>query len=142
MGYRDDFYKAENMIGYSGDLHSFPTVYFQSGREFGHITQEHGNSQNVGRGTVRSDATYSIGNETVDGSLRLVEKRSGKIFHKSRSTLTRVEQMPFDDKSVILQAIWKYPDEKYISGYNSDIRTTIKGAKQAKSAAHQEMFGA
>ena len=28
MGNRDDFYTAENIIGYTGNLHNNPTVYF------------------------------------------------------------------------------------------------------------------
>ena len=141
MGYRDDFYHAKNMIGYSGDIQSFPTVYFQKGDEHGHITQEHGRSQNVGRGTVRRRANYSIGNEEVNGELKLVEKIGDRSFHTSRSILTRIERMTFDDQGVILQAIWRYPNEKYISGYNSEIRATIKGAQNAKSKMHAQLLG-
>jgi hypothetical protein len=141
MGYRDDFYHAENMIGYSGDIQSFPTVYFQMGEKYGHITQEHGRSQNVGRGTVKRNANYSIGNEEVDGAQKLVEKVGDRIFHKSRSVLTKIERMTFDDQAIILQAIWHYPNEKYISGYNSSIRATIKGAMVARSNMHAQLLG-
>ncbi len=141
MGYRDDFYKAENMIGYSGDLHSFPTVYFQSGQEFGHITQKHDTSQNVGRGSVGSHAEYSIGNETVDGVLKLVEKIGNRRpFHVSRSTLTRVEGMTFDDQSIILQAIWKYTDEKYIDGYSKEIFKALDQTAANKHKMNKELL--
>src|SRR5210317_838788 len=118
MGYRDDFYVAENLIGYTGDLHSFPTVYFKKGDEFGHITQKHDSGTNVGRGSVRKDSTYTIGNEMVKGKMKLLEKRRGKVFHQSRSTLTRIDDMTPDDKAIVLQAIWTYTDEKYIPATN------------------------
>jgi len=48
MGYRDDFYRTANIIGYSGQIDSFPSVYFQSSSEYGHITQMHFYPQNDG----------------------------------------------------------------------------------------------
>ena len=63
MGYRDDFYTADNLIGYSGDLYKTPTVYFESDSEYGHITQAHPYPQNVGREPVESNEGYFLGNE-------------------------------------------------------------------------------
>jgi hypothetical protein len=91
MGYRDDFYMVQYIIGYSGNLHDFPTVYFRKGNEYGHITQKHPCPQNVGRMAVRSSADYWIGNEPVHGTLKLLEKENGVVFHESRSTLTEVD---------------------------------------------------
>ena len=28
MGYEDEFYSQDNILGYTGDLHDNPTVYF------------------------------------------------------------------------------------------------------------------
>jgi hypothetical protein len=69
MGYRDDFYKKDNILGYTGDLMKDPTVYFADagglnpktvdvdGRtqvlvSFGRITQDHPHKNNIGRGKV------------------------------------------------------------------------------------------
>jgi hypothetical protein len=79
MGYRDDFYTRDNIIGYTGDLHGPFTVYFAdagvlnprtkevNGRlqvlvSFGRITQEHPHEDNIGRGKVHECYSYSISN--------------------------------------------------------------------------------
>ena len=94
MGYRDDFYMVQYIIGYSGNLHAFPTVYFRKGNEYGHITQKHPCPQNVGRMAVRSSADYWIGSEPGQGTLKLLEKENGVVFHESRSTLPRSMCLP------------------------------------------------
>lgn len=86
MGYRDDFYVTENIIGYTGTLTEHPTVYFLlmdgltevGGRThvkcyFGHITQKHDNEENVGREPVRQSYSYSIHNVTKNGEERAEE---------------------------------------------------------------------
>ena len=71
---RDDFYRRENIIGYTGDLRNSPTVYFLSvpwrgfgtyyNCEYGHITQDYpDNPDNVGRERVCRAETYTIQNE-------------------------------------------------------------------------------
>ena len=84
MGYRDDFYKKDNILGYTGDLMKDPTVYFADagglnpntvdvdGRtqvlvSFGRITQVHPHEDNVGRGKVHECYSYSISNVTENG---------------------------------------------------------------------------
>jgi len=141
MGYRDDFYVAANVIGYSGTLRDFPSVYFQSGTEYGHITQKHDISQNVGRGTVRPSKGYSIGNmKDKNGTLRLVEAMNGKIMHVSRSTLTPVSSMSGDDKAVLYQAIYNYPNEKLIDGYSDNDLDLIDGARDVHAIAMNELL--
>src|SRR5580692_2502331 len=114
MGYRDDFYAVENVIGYSGKLSSFPTVYFQSATEAGHITQIHDSSQNVGRQAVFSSKGYVIENRKVNGERRLVEFVDGHAMHVSRSTFTAITGMTDGDKGVLYQAIRNNPNEKLI----------------------------
>ena len=81
MGYRDDFYKKENILGYTGDLADIKyTVYFADAGglnpktvevdgkqqvlvQFGRITQEHPHKDNIGRGEVHECYSYSIFNE-------------------------------------------------------------------------------
>ena len=129
MGYRDDFYMVQNIIGYTGKLNDFPTVYFIKGDEYGHITQKHGDSQNVGRMEVMKSKNYSIGNETVHGALKLVEKENGEIFHESRSTLTKVDPIdPKNKETVALLAKSIYEGssgEKYISGWTEKDFNTV-----------------
>ena len=52
MGYRDDFYIVDFIIGYTGVLHKSPSVYFfdPAKNAFGHITQHHEVANNIGRG--------------------------------------------------------------------------------------------
>lgn len=90
MGYRDDFYIAANIIGYTGRPYPNPTVYFRrqlaDGRyEFGHITQAHPVKENVGREEVRTEIDYTIGNEVIDNKTICVERVDGYIRHKSRN---------------------------------------------------------
>lgn len=120
MGYRDDFYMVQNIMGYTGKLHDSPTVYFQKGSEYGHITQRHPLNQNVGRMKVHASNTYFIGNEMIEGSLRLVEKIDGKIFHTSRSTLTKVDVFhPANKDTVALLARSIYNGDQG-EKYNAD----------------------
>jgi hypothetical protein len=118
MGYRDDFYAVENVIGYSGKLSSFPTVYFQSATEAGHITQKHDSSQNVGRQAVFSSKGYLIENRKVNGETRLVEFINGQAIHVSRSVFTPTGGMIDGDKAILYQAIRNNPNEKLISEYS------------------------
>ena len=122
MGYRDDFYMVQNIIGYTGNINNFPTVYFQKGQEYGHITQKHDESQNVGRMEVYSSAGYWIGNEMVGAVLKLVEKVNGEIFHESRSTLTTVNIFApanRDAVALLAQSIYnRDAGEKYISTFS------------------------
>jgi hypothetical protein len=79
MGYRDDFYIKDNILGYTGNVNKDPTVYFAdaggtaprlakvNGRDqvlvsFGHITQWHEVTNNIGRGPVMESTSYSIYN--------------------------------------------------------------------------------
>jgi hypothetical protein len=94
MGYRDDFYAKENIIGYTGDLTNKPgevTVYFADaggrnprtvtveGRQkvlisFGHITQVHGTKGNVGREEVHVAFSYHIFNARGSDGLEHAEE--------------------------------------------------------------------
>jgi hypothetical protein len=138
MGYRDDFYKVQYIIGYTGDLHDFPTVYFQKGNEFGHITQKHPDSQNVGRMKVEASNSYFIGNEIVEGSLKLVEKIRGRIIHVSRNTLTKVDVFhPANKNTVALlaQSIYNRDrGEKYISHLSKKDDAMLNKTMEAKEA--------
>jgi hypothetical protein len=117
MGYRDDFYCATNLIGYTGALNDFPTVYFwkPSTGEFGHITQKHDVTSNVGREPVMvSNGGYRAVNEDVTDEtgkvVTVLKEYSGdRLFHTSRH-----EFIPKDGSSegTLLQALTRCPNEK------------------------------
>lgn len=131
MGYRDDFYTIGNIVGYTGELNDFPSVYFQTATLRGHITQAHGYVQNVGRQQVESAVGYVLDNELVNGEMKLVEKQNGVIFHESRSTLKRIdpnnfETVSFEVLGILAQAIWNHPNEKNISSFSVNDQRMIE----------------
>jgi hypothetical protein len=118
MPYRSDFYCAENLIGYTGKLDDFPTVYFYkpSTAEFGHITQKHDVKSNEGREVVMvSDGGYRAVNEDVTDSTGKVigqalrEYSGQRLIHPSRHEFIPKSA---SNEGVLLQAINKFPNEK------------------------------
>ena len=114
MGYCDYLYKRENIIGYSGDLKSNPTVYFltesrdEQGNiktqtvkgvaqilfQNGHITQSHPNQNNIGREKMQESYSYSIMNAGADkisgfAEGEITEPRLQECYHQS--------EIPVDD---------------------------------------------
>jgi hypothetical protein len=128
MGCRDDFYIVGNIIGYTGKAHSDPTVYFQHGDEYGHITQNHGIKENIGREKVGRDANYSINNEMVDGSLSSVERTgpgNDGIMHTSRSKFVSVLAMSSLQKNILARSIYNFTSQKKLSSIR-DIESYIR----------------
>jgi len=112
MGYRDDFYIAENIAGYTGKIRDNPTVYFATESEHGRITQDHDNKTNIGREWLKSTEGYSMANENYEGKYRLVEREGGKVKHFSRHDFVNMEGMSQDNKALLYQAIWKWTELK------------------------------
>lgn len=114
MGYRDDFYTFENIVGYTGDLHLSPAVYFQSNSEYGRITQAHKKLDNIGRGKVRNISGYSIRNLYVERygrrELRAVESVNGEVRHTSRNVY--ITDFSDDDRSILATSIRDYRETK------------------------------
>lgn len=120
MSYRDDLYCAEYLIGYTGALNAFPTVYFYkpSTAEFGHITQQHPIPENEGREAVQTAAGgYRIVNEEYTNDEGVVvtalsEYNGTHCFHPSRHAF-----IPKDgtNEGTLLQAIQRFPNEKPIA---------------------------
>lgn len=139
MAYKARFYCIQNMIGYTGDIHNFPTVYFlkqvAGGSFYGHITQKHDLPGNVGRMHVsgRPDPHYTIGNQMINGVLKMVERGSGWV-HESRSSLTTLRHMSANDIAICAQAIWRCQHEKYISEFNQSDLDKIAAQMQLKAA--------
>ena len=113
MSYRDDFYIVENIIGYTGDLTDNPTVYFENGEEYGHITQDHKKDDNIGREYVRPLEGYGAVN-TDEGTdkVRLHEYLGTEIIHYSRNELVSIEGMCQGDKDILKMSIWTFPSLK------------------------------
>jgi len=99
MGYEDELYKAENIIGITGPVFELPTVYFWSSETFraGHITQVHASTFNQGRCQPYEPLrNYQIINE-CGGSCKCKKATAhefldGNFFHPSRAAF-----VPFND---------------------------------------------
>lgn len=87
MAYRTDLYHAGNIIGYTGQLHRLPTVYFRNDalQLYGRITQQHRYSFNVGRAQPSSTVGYTMQNEQINGRTALREYKNGVLTHTSRN---------------------------------------------------------
>lgn len=116
MGYRDDFYVIENVVGFTGSIQDNPTVYFMSDDEAGHITQVHDTKTNIGRGMVLSTDGYSMKNtyNSKGGYFQLVELIGDKVIHPSRNPFVAVpnlENRP-SEKALFEKAILKFKEVK------------------------------
>lgn len=109
MAYRGDFYIPQYIIGYTGNINTNPTVYFQNGTGYGHITQHHDIRQNIGREEVRHAQDYRIFNN-VHG--RSEEWAGGRCFHESRNRFTGVADLRFVSKLKLSLAIANHKEKK------------------------------
>lgn len=125
MGYRDDFYVAENLIGYTGSIHNSPSVYFQSATEYGHITQYHALPLNIGRESVHDAANYTIANEQTENGLVCVERDDGEIFHTSRNLFVAAATLSNEQRAVLLQSIIKCPEKKQLATIHGTDREKV-----------------
>jgi hypothetical protein len=125
MGDRDAFYVAGNIIGYTGEPHASPTVYFRHGDEFGHITQKHPIAQNIGREQVYSDPQYQIQNQMYSGEYICCESIAGKVFHHSRSIFVSAANLKPLDKTLLAQSIYFFPDFKLWDTLTDDQRRIL-----------------
>jgi hypothetical protein len=119
MAYEPDFYRPENIIGYTGDINLKPTVYFLvvlpgGNKRYGHITQTHDlgkrwvkvgttasgegeyanvEGPNLGRETVCTSPTYQMRSGPA-GTLE--EWDGGRCIHPSRNPLIAIAALPQD----------------------------------------------
>lgn len=144
----EDLYNIANIVGYTGDLHRFPTVYFQSDTQVGHITQQHPTAQNVGRTAPMSATGYSWKNlRAPDGTVHLVEFLNGQAFHVSRNKMIELNQgdrrtgagFDFETFAILAQSISNCQGMKYISNYSKSTHDQIKDAKKAKDATMNQL---
>jgi hypothetical protein len=131
MAYRNDFYNPGNIIGYTGDLLYYPTVYFGRGAadgargqgyEYGHITQYHKLGQNVGREAVRWSKSYTIQNYLHKGKVVNHEWADAERFHVSRTPLITSDRFRPGDLSILREAITLFPDLKLMYSARLQVR--------------------
>jgi hypothetical protein len=122
MGYKDDFYVKQNIIGWTGDINGKAfSVYFadcggtppktvrvadvdQIVVQFGHITQKHDCPYNIGREEVGESFSYSIFNgggggrmtESVIGEVGLEKLKSGKGITDDDHDVFHDSRSPFN----------------------------------------------
>lgn len=114
MAYRNDFYTVTNIIGFSGDVRFLPTVYFQRGDEYGHITQFHNRPFNVGREYVAfcRASQYHVYNHFIDGRIHAIEWEGYKLVHVSRNRIIKRDSFRPGDLQALSLAIRNCPHLK------------------------------
>lgn len=112
MAYRNDLYNVRNIIGYTGDLRYLPTVYFQRGHEYGHITQHHMLPFNVGREEVSFHLKYRITNYYRGGRIHAIEWEGNEEIHTSRNPFITRERFGHGDLLTLSAAMYRCPDLK------------------------------
>jgi len=108
--YAPDFYVKENIIGFTGNLYSNPTVYFQNNIAYGHITQSHSNPNNIGRELVNYSHRYTIGNTGMGGTSE--EKIGAIVFHPSRTRFVSRRHLTMAIIEELAKAIEQFPNRK------------------------------
>ncbi len=140
MPHGEDLYKPENIFAYTGDIDNNPSVYFKMDIpidkgfqevKYGHITQDHDNSLNIGRERVAQGPVYFLKNEYKKGTTELRNKEFAylfnkdknkhevKSFHTSRNTHELIGPDDHEKRAKLAKAIGLFPDvkEKYIKTY-------------------------
>lgn len=112
MAYCNWLYNIRNIIGYTGALNDNPTVYFQLGRAYGHITQNHRIPFNIGREKCAIHAGYHIDNYYIDGQLHAIEWEGGTDVHTSRNAFIRRQFFNPGDLLTLSVALYRFPDVK------------------------------
>ncbi len=166
MGYRDDFYITDNIIGYTGNAMLHPTVYFKHQCFSGHITQKHRNPENIGRSIVLCANDYYITNYSktiTDQAIldRLTPKiiengymfefYHGRVRHRSRGIFTSIQDLDTTLKSQLFIAIHGFPRIKILniksliglykkalddSNYFTSLVSPVYGYKELKDLKH------
>lgn len=124
MAYGDFLYKPDNIIGYTGDLNSNPTVYFfrdsrnergqvklksvKVGQKYvskilflnGHITQAHSERKNIGRELIYESWSYSLANvhsSTIEGMEGMNQELLQETYHQSEVPVNGTTLFPTPD---------------------------------------------
>lgn len=131
MAYEPTFYVIDNIIGYTGELHKDPTVYFRCSERHlhGHITQWHRIRKNIGRetvsGTIIDEYVHAIKNIEIDGEEKAVEgyfhvltgEQLGGFetgYHESRGKFYDIKHANLKVIDILARSIIRFPDLKPI----------------------------
>lgn len=103
MGYRDEFYISQNIIGYTGSPQNNPTVYFDDNVHYGSITQFHDDVDAIGRSILKLSAEHTLLNYSADmedgttSELPLLERtrQLGAMFEHQFGVVTHLSRNPF-----------------------------------------------
>ncbi|WP_025741304.1 hypothetical protein [Aquimarina pacifica] len=117
MSYGENLYRAENIIGYTGDPQNNPTVYFEIKNRkgvstWGRITQDHTLESNIGRDKVRTSSKYVIGNQKINGVWHGVEYKGSEFLHQSRGQFIRLNDQNENLRDTLANAIDLFPKIK------------------------------
>ena len=150
MAYYDQLYQMQNIVGYTGDLHRHPTVYFIS-EELnlaGHITQAHPWPQNVGRTEPFPTDGYRMVNERKPHGTVLVEYYYNWAFHVSRNRFIALgthargggaDRFDVAAFAILAQSIRNCPHEKQMQGMDRTTFQSLQDAKAAKDATMAQL---
>ncbi len=158
MAYRSDLYRFDKIIGYTGQLHRLPTVYFRCDRlgVFGRITQQHKLPFNVGRGRVESTRGYEMRNVNINGRQVLKEFRNGRCVHTSRNAFIPLHRgndphmihgVNEATLGILAQALRRCPDAKTSVTYDRwdmmDVHCAIQQKRNMLNelSTHIQVFG-
>jgi len=153
MSYESDFYRPENIIGYTGDINLDPTVYFKDPPDgippqrvkYGHITQEHrlgkivaasgevlSEGANVGREKVHFSQHYHMEDGPGHHLQEWDDERSDQPVHTSRNQF--IPKAGLDARAMYLLscAIARFTEEKEWSHYTAEEQAELKHAPQGK----------
>ncbi len=150
MAFYDNLYSFENIVGYTGQLHNFPTVYFQSQQHnlVGHITQAHPFPQNVGRTDPLPLTGYRWENKPTPQGEVLMEYFNNIKFHTSRNKFIELgtsvrgngaDRFDMAAFAILAQSIRNCPHQKQMDVFSKrDIRK-IAAARDAKDAVMAQL---
>lgn len=82
-------FQQHNVTGATGLNGPSPSIYYQSGDTFSHVTTNHPHSNNIGRSKTRTFSDYHIGNTGSEGQSQ--EFYGGGVKHTSRNPFTPVK---------------------------------------------------
>lgn len=153
MAYCDTLYNIGNIVGYTGQLYDFPTVYFKCDVQdvVGHITQKHDRPQNIGRQEPMplGGIAWRMKNKlNSEGRLVGHEYYGNFMFHQSRhfyteiGTAIRPGQGPMLDMgaiNILAQALRRYPDEKQMSAIGDRELDYLDNVKRNKDAVMAQL---
>lgn len=151
MPYHDTFYTFTNIIGYTGQLHCGPTVYFRcdATNRAGHITQSHHRPQNIGREYPFEMMNYRMENKVYAGQEVLHEYLGNYMFHRSRHKFIALgtevrgsgpNRLDMNTLAILAQAIRQFPDAKPVPNLNNRVEAQLDVVVENKARMQHSLL--